>query len=206
MEMTHAERLILVMLSEVYEHLGIGGRDYIDAKFVRSAIETNQTWGLSWEYPFIFGGKSEAPAIVTEVVAILDMWSFIEEAHERLSADEKKRVKAEADPYGDARFTGFDCHTDTEHIAAARFLIENLGRFTRFKGRNLDSHPLSLAEYQRMYRVFEPIRKTLAGRGLTTNEMIEILKERRNLPRKTSDLIAENPEVSLDLPPDQRVH
>jgi uncharacterized protein len=57
-EMTHAERLILIMLSEIYEHLGINGRDCIDATFVRSAIETDQTWGLSWQYPFTFGGRA----------------------------------------------------------------------------------------------------------------------------------------------------
>jgi uncharacterized protein YfbU (UPF0304 family) len=162
-------------------------------------------WGLSWQYPFNFGGKSEAPPIVSEVVAILDMWSFIEEPHERFSTEEKERVKAEADPYGDARFTGFDCHANSDHIAAARFLIEELGRFLRFKGRNLYSPSSSLSEYQRMYRVFEPIRKTLLDRCLTANEMIQILNERRNPPRRTTDL-AEKPAVSLDLPPSQRVH
>ena len=138
-------------------------------------------------------------------MAILDMWSFIEEAHERFSTEEKQRVKAEADPYGDARLTGFDCHANSDHIAAARFLIEELGRFPRFKGRNLYSPSSSLSEYQRMYRVFEPIRKTLLDRCLTANEMIQILNERRNPPRRTSDL-AEKPAVSLDLPPNRRVH
>jgi uncharacterized protein YfbU (UPF0304 family) len=139
-------------------------------------------------------------------MAILDMWSFIEEAHDRFSSEEKERVKAEAAPYGDAQFTGFDCRAEPDHVAAARFLIEDLGRFTRFKGRNLYSHPSSLGEYQRMYRVFEPIRKTLCDRCLTVNEMIEILNERRTPPRKTDDLSAENPAISLDLPPNQLVH
>ena len=70
------------------------------------------------------------------------MWYFIEEAHERFSAEEKKRVKAEARPYGDARFVGFDRHTDILHIEVAKFLIEGLDHFSRFKGRDLDSHVL----------------------------------------------------------------
>ena len=114
--------------------------------------------------------------IVSEVVAILDMWSFIEEAHEGFSVEEKKRVKAEARPYGDARFVGFDRHTDILHIEVAKFLIEGLDHFSRFKGRDLDSHVPVLNAYLRMYQVFEPIRKTLVGRGLTATEMIDILK------------------------------
>ena len=120
--MTHAEKLILIMLSEIYEHLGIGGADHINARFVRSAIDSNQTWALSRKYPFIFGGRTQTPDVVSEVRDILDMWSFIEEAHEGFSAEEKKRVKAEARPYGDARFVGFDRHTDILHIEVAKFL------------------------------------------------------------------------------------
>ena len=33
-----------------------------------------------------------------------------------------------------------------------------------------------LNAYLRMYQVFEPIRKTLVGRGLTATEMIDIFK------------------------------
>ena len=66
--------------------------------------------------------------------------------------------------------------TDILHIEVAKFLIEGLDHFSRFKGRDLDSHVPVLNAYLRMYQVFEPIRKTLAGRGLTATEMIDILK------------------------------
>jgi hypothetical protein len=79
MEMTHAEKLILIMLSEIYEHLGIGGADHINARFVRSAIDSNQTWALSRKYPFIFGGRTQTPDVVSEVRDILDMWSYGQE-------------------------------------------------------------------------------------------------------------------------------
>jgi hypothetical protein len=60
--------------------------------------------------------------------------------------EEKERVKAVFDFHGDARFTGCDCHTDPDHIAAAGFLIEDLDRFTTFKERNVYSHGSSLGE------------------------------------------------------------
>ena len=144
---------------------------------VRDRIQPNVTRG---NVASLFG-QSDAPPTVSEVVAILDMWSFIEKAHDRFSAEEKERVKAEADPYGGERFTGFDCHAKPEHIAAPRFLIDDLGRFTKFRRRHLYSQPSSLGEYQHMYRVFQPIRKTLLDRCLTANEMIQVLNERRTL-------------------------
>ena len=96
--MTHAEKLILIMLSEIYEHLGIGGADHINARFVRSAIDSNQTWALSRKYPFIFGGRTQTPDVVSEVRDILDMWSFIEEAHDGFSAEEKSASKQKRAP------------------------------------------------------------------------------------------------------------
>jgi len=122
-------------------------------------IDGNQTWALSWKYPWIFAGRTETPSVVSQVRNILDMWAFIEEAHERFSAEEEERVKAKAHPYGNARFAGFDRHTDIQHIQAARFLIEDLNYFSRFKGRDLDSHVPVLNAYLRMYQGFEPVRR-----------------------------------------------
>jgi uncharacterized protein YfbU (UPF0304 family) len=202
MEMTHAERLILIMLSEIYEHLGIKSRAGIDATFVRAQIERNQTWALSWKYPFIFDGKAETPAIVGEVVDILDMWSFIEEAYERFSAEEQEHVRIEAHLNGDPLFAGFDRHEDVRHVAAGRCLLEDLGKFSRFNRESPESTPPYthlLNAYRRMCRVFEPIRKILVGRGLTATEMIAILKAPLQSAAESAEIIPDFP----DLPPDQ---
>jgi len=127
------------------------------------------------------------------------MWSFIEEAHERFSAEEKEQVRTEAHPYGDVRFVGFDRHTDILHIEAARFLIEDLDRFSRFKGRDLDSHAPVINAYLRMYQAFEPIRPSLADRGLTATEMIDILTAPL---RPDPDPVETSPDFS-DAPPGQ---
>ena len=52
-------------------------------------------------------------------------------------------------------------------------------RWSMFKGRELNSHHPTLHTYRRMFRVFEPMRKTLAGRrNLDVKQLAAILRER----------------------------
>jgi hypothetical protein len=46
LEMTHAEKFMLIMLSEIYGHLGIDGRECIDATFVRRPTRIRISDGL----------------------------------------------------------------------------------------------------------------------------------------------------------------
>jgi len=177
MKLTDPEKLILIMLSEIHEKLGI--ENGVDPKFVQSAIYSENTWGLRWKYTGIFTDKGETPAEVTEVVDILDMWSFIESAYHGLSADDKERIRVEAEPFGThVRFAGFDGNNESEHIGIARFLIDDLDRFTSFKGRDLNSHSPSLEAHRRMLAVFLPLRTSLGGDDLTATQIVEILRAR----------------------------
>ena len=184
MKLTDPEKLMLIMLTEIHEHLKI--TNGVDAKFVQSAIYRDNTWGLSWKFPGIFqGGGAPDPPTVGEVVDILDMWSAIETSYQRLSAEDQERIKVEAHPYGDGRFDGFDGNNETEHLGIARFLIDDLGRFTNFKGRELNSHlPLSLEGYRRMLAVFLPLRPSLGPDDLTAGQIIQLLRERLHPSRR----------------------
>ncbi len=178
MKLTNAEKLMFVMLSEIYEKLGIDRTAGIDPKFIKSAIYTDNTWGLEWEYTGIFGDRTEpTPPEVTEVVNYLDMWSFIEEAYEDLDPPGKEALEERADPFGkDVQFRGFDGNNESEYMSIARFLITELKRFQRFEGRDINSHMPTVGIYRRMYQVFEPIRRNLVGRRLTIDELTVILK------------------------------
>jgi uncharacterized protein len=48
MKLTDDEKLILLMLSEIYEKLDVYGET--DPKFVRSTILDDMLWGLTWRY------------------------------------------------------------------------------------------------------------------------------------------------------------
>lgn len=178
MKITDTDKLMLVMLSEIMEHLEIKGG--VDPKFVQSAINSGNLWGLKWQYPGIFDMEETPESVVREVGNYLDMWSFLEEGYESLSDTDREKVATEAEPFGtDVQFRGFDGNNETTHMGAARFLIDDLDRFSRFADRDLNSHAPSIDGYQRMYLVFEPIRRTLTGRQLGADEIIQILQARR---------------------------
>ena len=167
MELSGAEKLILIMLCEIYEKLEIKAE--IDPKFVKQAIFANQTWGLGWKYSVV--QESADPPIVGTVVDILDMWSMIESAYGKLSDGDKATLKREAAPFGEnVQFEGFDANNENEYYVA-RFLIDDLERFSSFKGRSLNSHFPILHTHMRMLAVFKPIRKNLTDRSLNVAEL-----------------------------------
>src|SRR5216683_761960 len=98
MELSSGEKLILIMLSEIYEHLKIEGD--IDPQMVRTAIFEEQTWGLAWAYPGIVGsGENKTPPIVKKVLDILEMWELLENSYRMLQPADKARVEIEAEPF-----------------------------------------------------------------------------------------------------------
>jgi uncharacterized protein YfbU (UPF0304 family) len=148
---------------------------------VKEAILSDNLWGLDWAYDMILGetpDKAEQQ-LPSEVARILQMWTYIEESHDRLSPPNKKRV-AEADRlYGaTCRFPGFDGNTETAYLSAARFMIEHLGRFDRFKGRDLNSHMDCLGAYARMWRVFESLRSSLTEGLFSADQIIQLVAAR----------------------------
>jgi uncharacterized protein len=164
MKLTDGEKLILMMLSEIHNHLKI--ENGIDPKFVQSAIHSGNTWGITWRYPGIFDGTSPTPPIVHDIVDILDMWQIIESSYTALSPEDKAFLANEAHPFGkEPMFNGFDGNNDSERIGITRFLIEDLERFPSFKDRELNSHYIdSTDSYHRMLKVFVPLRSSLGDR------------------------------------------
>jgi uncharacterized protein YfbU (UPF0304 family) len=175
MTITDGERLILMMLSEIHEHLRI--EDGGDSQFVRSSIISGNVWGVKWRFPRIFHDSDPTPEVVTEVVDILNMWSAIEGSYQNVSPEDRAKIEKEAAPYGShVRFSGFDGNNEAFFLSVARFLVDDLGRFQIFKGRDLDSHsPWCLDGYRRMLAVFKPLR---ASSHLIATDIIELLKAR----------------------------
>ena len=73
-------------------------------------------------------GRRHPAGASQHVVNVLDMWSFIEEAYEKLSYDQKAQIEREAEPLGKhVMFAGFDGNNESRQIGIARFLIEKNG-------------------------------------------------------------------------------
>lgn len=180
-QISDGEKLILSTLGDIYRHLKIKGGE-MDPDFVLSALCGGHYWSLAWKHNGLFHNHADSPQTVSEVVNILDMWSFLESGYARLSSDEKTRIAAELEPFGkDVYFPGFDGNNESEHYSIARFLIDDMDRFSSFKGRELNSHCQRLNDYLMMLRAFEPIRRTLDGGELSVSQIISVLKLRAHV-------------------------
>jgi len=169
------EKLLLMMMRDVYRHLKIKGE--VDAEFVSDVIYGGHYWAAKWQMGGLFTDYEDDARDVHFVTNVLDMWRFIERAYKKLSKKDKDRVEKEAEPFGrDVKFRGFDGNYETSHMGIARFLIDKMGRWSQFKGRELNTHFPTLATYSRMLAVFEPMRSGLVGTELDADQLIRILK------------------------------
>lgn len=175
MQLSDGEKLIILMLTELYEKLGIEGE--VEPDFIKSALFGDHLWGIRWKYIGIPFNDAEDPPVVREVVEILDMWRFIELSYAELDPEQKGQLAREAKPFGeDPRFRGFDGNNESEHMSTALFLVNELNRFAEFKGRSFNCHHPSIEIHRRMLRVFEPLRARLSTGLLSVEALAHILK------------------------------
>lgn len=176
MKLTNPEKLILVMLSEIHQKLGIQGDT--DTQFLLEAIYNDHTWALSWEMSGIVQDEiDDVPPEVKEVADIFDMWHSIETSCERFNAAEKDELDAAVGDVAVTRFMGFDGNNETKHMSIARFFVESMNRFQHFKGREFNAHCPTLYLYRPMVSIFNSIRNTnsLGGTHLSVSQVKHIL-------------------------------
>ena len=177
--LSDGEKLITVMLGDLIKKLGVEVDTNVD--LIQKIIFGGHYWALGEELPGIFHGHADNQSRVRFVVDVLDMWMFLEEAFEALDNSDKELLAKKADPFGKhVHFPGFDGNYEAEYLGIARFLIEELKRFSRFRDnhRDLNSHHPTLKTYDSMFRTFEPIRKTLIGRRMNAAELAVVLNTR----------------------------
>ncbi len=175
---SNSEKLLISMVCGIMKK--VGATDEIDPSFIDSAVSGGHYWALGSELSGIFQHSIDAPSSARQVVDILDMWSFIEEAMEELSPAEVNELKAESG-VSSTGFLGFDGNHETEHMSIARFMIEKMDRFQRFKNHEmgLNSHMPTVARYVKMAEEFQPIRITLIGRRMNLAELKAVLSWER---------------------------
>lgn len=176
MKLTNGERLITLMLCELYDKLDVVGE--VDPDFLRTAIYTENEWSLAWKYPGIPFKSEDEPPELREVLDILEMWSFIETSYAELGQDEKNLLLTRTQPFTTApRFPGFDGNNEAEYISISSILIDQLDRFQDFSGRDLNAHMPTLGTYRRMLAKFREVRE---GNWdlLDVDELESVLAER----------------------------
>lgn len=169
MDLRPADKLIILMLSEIYDHLGVQGET--DTDFLRSAIFGGHNWALDWRLPGITQTETAPPAVVSETVNLLEMYDMLERSFDALGPEDRADIEAWT-----IEFRGFDGNNETTHMSVAQFLVEKMDRFARFAGREFNSHAPSLGMAGRMFEVYEPLR---AGVGLRRDPRLNADELRR---------------------------
>ncbi len=177
MKISDSEKLILMMLSDIYDKLKIDGG--IDPDFIRNAIYTENTWALRHKYSGIPFEDNETPPIVREVFDILDMWRMIEFSYAELNNEDKEFVEKEAILFGkNPKFSGFDGNNESKYMSTVEFLVNDLDRYREFKGRDFNSHAPKLDIYHRMLTIYKPIVEKNSDSVLLAQDLVNILKEK----------------------------
>lgn len=160
MEIRPVDKIMLVMLSEIYDALKIKGE--IDTEFLREALFGGHSWAIEREMHGLTSASETPTEAVKQVYDILDMHRVVEPSFRKLALAEKGKV---TNP-DDLDFAGFDGNNETEHFSAATFMIEKMGLYAEFKGRPLNSHRPTVGKALRQVRVFQRLR---AAKGLTAH-------------------------------------
>lgn len=178
------EKLITMMLVDIYKHLGVEGGTDVD--FAQKALLGGHFWALGWEMPGLFHGYADKQRHVRFTLDVLEMWSFIEEAMDSFTTEEKKKIEEEVGVLGqNPKYPGFDGNNESEYLGIARFLVEEMGRFPRLKGRGaVNAHIPTLDTHRRMLEVFTPMSENLFGSNLSTAQVATLLRARIHPSRR----------------------
>lgn len=176
-----AEQLIILMLCDALNEKKETRE--LNPALIADAICSGHNWALEWEYGVMLPSEPTNQRDLAFVVDVLDMWRVLEFSFNKLNAKDRERVKKDAAWFGEkVAFPGFDGNDEGRLFSIATFMVEKLGRFDELKGRSLNSHSNTVATYNRMLPVFQPIRKALSERrdyNLKADEIIAILRSGR---------------------------
>lgn len=173
MEFSNEQKLIVTLLTDIHEALKI--QDSVDPRFVQRMVVEDQTWALEWKYPGIFQESEDENPQVRFVAKVLDMWERLEYQFNNFDPVEKAELEQKAGVFGrDVRFRGFDGNNETEEMSITSIFVEDLDRWSDFKGRNFNSHMRVSDAYRRMLERFSDLPY---DRDLTVDEVAEVLFE-----------------------------
>lgn len=170
------EKLLLLMMRDLFSHLKVNKAES-DVDFISKVIFGGHYWAPRWRLSGVFHGHEDNPAHLQLVLDVLDMWDCIERGYERLSKKDRERIAKAVAPAGEhVKFRGFDGNNEADYLHIASFLVNDMERFTRFAGRDLNSHMPTLGMYERMLMVFTPMRSTRQGADLGAGEIAALLQ------------------------------
>lgn len=172
---TPEQRFIIALLCDL--HRKPEQREFRpeNIKLIMSAITGGHDWAIDWEMGGLFPETADNYNDVRFVTDVLDMWEFIELAWSKLKDTEKDEVRNAVPYLTEPKFIGFDGNNETDHMAIAQMLVEEMNRFATFKDRSLNSHMPKVDRYRQMLTRWPAIRSTLHRGEMSVKQLIELL-------------------------------
>ena len=175
MEFTNEQKLIVALLTEIHSALKI--EDGLDPMFIQDKVCSGNTWALRWHYSGLFQDEEDTPEDVKFVAKVLDLWERLEHSFESLSDAQKAQLLELSPVYGgDVRFRGFDGNGgDRDGMSTVHILVEEMGRWRTFKGRDFNAHMRMSGVYERMLEASDALGKGYADYDFSIEEMAQVL-------------------------------
>lgn len=170
------QRLIIALICDLYREPDKREFTQKNISLIMNAIYGGHDWAIDWEMGGMFPREIDTDEKVAFVADALDMWEFIELRWSKMGDEERKKVSDSVPYLGDGpKFMGFDGNNEPEYMAIAHMMVEEMNRFSTFKGRDLNSHMPKVGRYRQMLGRWPDIRSTLARGEMTVEQMIELL-------------------------------
>lgn len=136
MQLSPQERLIIELLCSISSKT----TSEYDTSFIARMLASRQEWAIPFQYQNLEDDTSK-PLYVSEVLAILATYRWISDTINKTGLSEDAIRNMFADPGRvPIVFDGFDGNNESEHLSAARVLINELGRFQEQKDRANNTH------------------------------------------------------------------
>lgn len=143
MKPTDSEKLILLMLVDLHEKLGIEGK--LGRSDLSMLLEHDVTWRALNSY-----GVIGASAEVQEVTSILAMWEKIERSWEKLNPSDRAEVLARCPHiYRAPQFPGFNWYDDTNYADIAHELRQQGKIPSHYGPRGMEDAPKGISSSYR---------------------------------------------------------
>lgn len=178
MNLSNEQRLIVTMLASIQRKLGVAqDDDAVDQDFIMEAIYQEQQWAIPTKYPGKFVSEP-LPPVIARVYDYLSMWEHLEGLFEGLLPAEKERIVAALEPgQGSLQMRGFHGAHESEHLAAARFILAHMQTFPRFAGRLAHTEKRPMLElHQAMWATYQHELMEAATGELTVDQLLSIVQ------------------------------
>lgn len=173
MNPTPVEKLILLMLSEIYDHLRITGGT-VDGVKVKAAVTSGNTWSLPNFY-----NDDYNMAEAEYVRSVLKMWEHIEKSIEVLSPEDKEKIPVQHWGADITRFPGFySSKRGARCLSIAEHMTDDLGLWSRFAGRvrsqSDDEHDME-DRYDNMLKIYPVTGLVYFGKPMRLHSILSMI-------------------------------